>query len=82
MDTVHRCSPLPGRRPLEQHAAEPIWHHGFRDTEDLADAGLPPTDAVGSVSGGREAGNQCAVEVEERTYIGTRRTGGELRDRG
>lgn len=51
-------SPLPAPPAARTPCAEPISDHGCRDTEDLADAGLPATDPVGSVSGGREGGNQ------------------------
>ena len=57
---------------LELHAAEPISHHGFGDTQNLADSGLPAPYPITRMRGGGEAGNQRAVEIEERTHLGTR----------
>jgi hypothetical protein len=66
-----QITPATHNKALELHAAEPISHHGLGDTENFPDSGLPSPDPVARMRGRSKAGNQRAVEVEERAYFGT-----------
>jgi hypothetical protein len=66
-----QITPATHNEALELHAAEPISHHGLGDTENFRDSCLPSPDPVARMRGRSKAGNQRAVEVEERAYFWT-----------
>jgi hypothetical protein len=73
------CCPF--KESLELHAPQPVPHRCFEDSEQFADARLATPNPVTGVGRCGEAGDQRAVEVEERADARSWRTQGDRRDR-